>query len=452
MNKNVLMPSLRPGVSASRSFPHPSSRLGNLTSHPLHSLFLLCCLYLCTTACPSLAQTADSLAYVSVSGIVRDAHTKRVLEYVNVSVPGTFIGTVTNADGRFTLKASIMPHALEFSFVGYANVRLELTEGKTEGYEILMRPTTNQLDEVVVTAPGARDLVEKALQRIPANYPTHPMLLTGFYRETTQKRRNYISIAEAVVDVYKTSYTQSVTFDRVRIARGRRLLSQKATDTLAVKLLGGPTLALDVDMVKNKEGLLAYEDLDLYEFRMEEMEVMDDRPQYVVRFVPRYVTPDAQFSGIIYIDKERIAFTRFEFALDVSDRLKATSLLLRKKPAGLRFRPQECAYVISYRYVGGHTRLNYIRTTLRFRCDWHRRLFATNYTIVSEMAVTNQQDVPSRPFTGRSAFGPRDSFYDQVTFFEDPGFWGEYNIIEPTESLEQAVDRLLRRTTSRTAR
>ena len=44
--------------------------------------------------------------------------------------------------------------------------------------------------------------------------------------------------------------------------------------------------------------------------------------------------------------------------------------------------------------------------------------------------------------SGRSSFGIKDRFYDRVEYFEDPDFWADYNIIEPTESLENAIDKL----------
>ena len=53
----------------------------------------------------SAAQT-DAPArrtYATVSGTVRDTRTNRVLPAVHVAVPGTGVGTVTNADGYFSL-------------------------------------------------------------------------------------------------------------------------------------------------------------------------------------------------------------------------------------------------------------------------------------------------------------------------------------------------------------
>lgn len=48
-----------------------------------------------------------------------------------------------------------------------------------------------------------------------------------------------------------------------------------------------------------------------------------------------------------------MSLTRAEFALDLSDRTKATAAILHKKPTGLRFRPQEVSFPVTYRQQNG---------------------------------------------------------------------------------------------------
>jgi hypothetical protein len=45
----------------------------------------------------------------------------------------------------------------------------------------------------------------------------------------------------------------------------------------------------------------------------------------------------------------------------------------------------------------------------------------------------------------RESFRPDQVLSDRVEAFSGPEFWEAYNIIEPTESLENAVDRIKRR-------
>ncbi len=389
-------------------------------------------------------QAQEEGNYFIVSGTVKDKQTKKKLEYVNISVPGTNVGTITNSDGEFTIKVqdSLQAKVVEVSHIGYYNYRISLTGNDMVDENVMLTQNANVLEEVVVRAHDPRMLVEEAMNRIGKNYSEKPTLLTGFYRETAQKGKRYINISEAIIDVYKTPYDEDASRDRVQIFKGRALLSQKASDTLIVKLLGGPNLSLYVDIVKNPDILLDKTTLGYFSFRMEESVVMDNRSQYVISFQPQAILPYALHYGKLYIDKESLAFTRAEFNLNMEDRDKATSAILKKKPAGLRFRPVEVSFLVTYKQVNGKSYLNYIRNEVRFKCDWKRRLFSTNYAMVSEMVVTDSKDQAVNAIPYKMSFKSSQSLSDKVSDFRDENFWGSYNIIEPTESLEKAANKL----------
>ncbi|WP_288207575.1 carboxypeptidase-like regulatory domain-containing protein [uncultured Parabacteroides sp.] len=382
--------------------------------------------------------------YITVSGVVKDKQNKKRLEYVNISIPGSNSGTITNEEGEFSFKIKDASHvkAVEVSHIGYYNNKVEVNGNNISDLTVWMTPYENMLDEIIIHASDPRLIVEQAIRKIPANYSKKTNMLTGFYRETAQKGKRYINISEAVIDVYKTPYNESADRDRVQIYKGRKLLSQKKSDTLAVKLLGGPNMSIYVDIVKNPDVMLDLECLPYYTFKMEESTNIDNRPQYVISFQPQVIMPYALYYGKLYIDKERLSFTRAEFNLSMDDRNKATQAILKKKPFGLRFRPLEVAYLVTYKERNGVTYLNYVRNGVRFKCDWKRKLFSTNYTIISEMVVTDgrEDNVGGIPF--KMAFKESQSLSDKVENFMDEDFWGAYNIIEPTESLDSAVNKL----------
>lgn len=390
------------------------------------------------------ARDDENADYITISGVVKDKQNKKRLEYVNISIPGSTSGTVTNEDGEFSFKIKDPSHvkAMEVSHIGYYNNKIDINNSSISDLTVWMTPYENMLDEIIIHANDPRRIVEEAIKKIPANYSKNTNMLTGFYRETAQKGRRYINISEAVIDVYKTPYNESVDRDRVQIYKGRKLLSQKRSDTLAVKLLGGPTMSVYVDIVKNPDVLLDLESLPCYTFKMEESTNIDNRSQYVISFQPQMIMPYALYYGKLYIDKERLSFTRAEFNLSMDDRNKATQAILRKKPFGLRFRPLEVAYLVSYKERDGVTYLNYIRNGVRFKCDWKRKLFSTTYTIISEMVVTDSEENNITGIPYRMAFKESQSLSDKVENFLDEDFWGAYNIIEPTESLDSAVNKL----------
>ena len=379
-----------------------------------------------------------------LSGTVVDDKTGERITQANVSVSGTSIAVVTNDDGFFTLKTEEAPREIVISHIGYRPERLNPSQLSATNMTIRLKPATIQLQEVFVWAEDPRELVYAAIRKIPENYSRVPELYHCFYRETAMKRQHYIYVAEGVVDMYKTAYDRSTARDRVAIRKGRRLLSPKKGDTLSVKVMGGPMQPIQLDIVKNTDFLLNAEELAYYDFKMEVPEVIAGRTQFVVGISPRALLPYPLFFGKLYIDCETKAFTRAELSLDVSDRQKATNFMLVSKPNGVRFRPRELSCLVDYRYEDGVTRISYIRNTFRFNCDWKRRLFATSFTAVCEMAVTDKTSNDVRPIPGRSSFDSRDAFYDRVEYFLDADFWKNYNIIEPTESLDKAIDKLMK--------
>ncbi len=386
--------------------------------------------------------------HLIVTGVVKDKQNKKPLENVNVSLFGSHIGTVTNADGLFTLKIRKEETApvLELSHIGYQNVRVSPEGNRKSEIVVWMVPQASLLHEIVVFGNNPWAVIEEAIKKIPVNYSAKDDLLTGFYRETVQKGRRYISISEAVIDILKTSYEdRTADSDKVKIDKGRRLLSPKLSDTLAVKVVGGPNLSLYLDIVKNSEALLNRESLRYYDFWMEEPVMIANRLQYVIGFRPGVVLPYALFYGKLYIDREKFAFTRAEFNLDMSHKIKATQAILYKKPLRLRFKPQEVSFLITYNERDGKTYLNYIRNEMRFKCDWKKRLFSSGYTVLTEMVVTDRKEAERSVISNKAAFGAKQVFYDKVDEYWNPDFWGAYNILEPTESLEHAVDKLKKR-------
>ena len=351
-------------------------------------------------------------AYATVSGTVRDTRTNRVLPAVHVAVPGTGIGTVTNADGYFSLHVadSLRADRIEFSHIGYALLTYPIRPGtQVEAASIRLTPNANLLEEVTVMGGDARDLVRQAVDRITENYPQRANRLTGFYREVIRKGRRYIDISEAIVGLYKTPYNGVGTnADRVRLEKGRRLLSQRPGDTLIVKFEGGPTLSIFLDVVKNSDLMFAPDEMEHYAFRYNRTTLIDDRPHVEIRFMPRVVCPYALYEGLL--------------------------------------RPERLAFLVTYRrQADGRSSLAYVRCETAFRCDWHRRLFATSYVVTSEMAITDRDETHAEKIPYREAFRSRDALTDRAADFYDANFWEGYNIIEPTESLENAVGRLMRR-------
>ena len=386
-------------------------------------------------------------AQTVISGKVTDLN-GQPLAHVSVMVEGTEVQTVTNEDGQFTLKMHEQARRLRLSHIGYKTRHIALEQGATEQLRIRMQSNTIELSEVLVSVNDPLSILKAAMARIEKNYPNEPELMRCFYRETARRGSRFISVAEAVTEMYKSDYYYGPERDAVAILKGRRLMSMKARDTLGVKVQGGPVLPLMVDLAKNREYVLNEENIAHYKLSMEVPVKIADRAQYVINMEPEGIQFYPIMKGRVFVDQETLTFTRAELQLDMRDWRAASDYMLVHKPLGLRFRPRELTMTIVYNTdEQGIAHMSYVRNEMRFNCDWKRRLFASPFTTVCEMVVTDRQqkgDGVKRP-RGRSSFGLRDRFYDKVEYFDDPDFWADYNIIEPTESLENAIDKLKKR-------
>ena len=375
----------------------------------------------------------------SVQGNVVDAVTGRPMESVHVSVPDRHYATVTNADGDFTIKSDQPVREVVFSYLGYRTLRQKPSGGPLR---VRMTPESLPLSEASIITGDPYEIVKAAIERIPDNYSQKPELLECFYRETIRKRNRYIYVSEAVSRMYKTGYDGTIYRDRTALEKSRVLLSQRRTDTLSVKMQGGPTQAMTFDLVKNHEVLLEPDELALYEFEMGMPTYIGDRLQFVINFHPNSTQVEwARYHGTMYIDRELLSFTRIEMSLDMSDVNKATRMMVVRKPLTLRFTPKELSIVINYRLQDGKSRLSYFRSTMRFNCDWKKKLLATTYTAVNELVVTDVRE-PAVQIPRDESFRTIDILSDKAAEFLDPDYWKDYNIIEPTESLENAIGRL----------
>ncbi len=400
-----------------------------------YSLCLLCLLACC------LAFGQDDALRYAVRGSVVDSENGRPLSYVSVTLPGTNYATVTNQDGTFVIKSDVEPSRVSFSLLGYKVVNLPAELDKDMRVFLSRGPFT--IDAATVLTGDPRTILREAIYKITDNCPSEPELFDCFYRETAQKRQRFIYISEAVTKMYKTSFRPNLGFDRIAVEKSRLLTSPRRTDTLAVKVMGGPAQAVELDFVKNRSLLLNEDDLANYEFEMLEPEMIDDRRQIVIAMIPARTLEYALHEGKVYLDQETLSFTRIELSLDMSDPDKATRAMLVRKPSDIRFKPKEMSLQLNYKREEGKSRLSYIRTVFRFDCDARRRLWHTEFTAVTEMVVTNRYSRDAVAKIERSeSFRSNDVLADKTQLYADPDFWKDYNIIEPTESLEHAIDRL----------
>jgi hypothetical protein len=202
---------------------------------------------------------------------------------------------------------------------------------------------------------------------------------------------------------------------------------------------------MQLDIAKNTEAILTRESMKYYNYSIGGVIEIDDKPHYVINFLQK---PDVEiplFMGSLYIETESYAITEVEFGFNLSDKAAATSIFIKKKPLGMEVTPELATYRTKYREQDGKWHFAYSRAEVRFKVNWKRKLFNTYYTTMSEIAVTDRTDQEVIKFAGKDKIRYSDVFSEKVVAFTDPQFWGDYNVIEPDQSIETAIRRLSRK-------
>lgn len=387
----------------------------------------------------------DSVGFVVYSGLVTNHQTGMPLAFASIILKGTPISTVSNTEGAFILKVpkDQLKGNLEFSFLGFHTKIVPLVNLNTELFNAELEPMLLVLPEVSVVFNDALSLVRAVIRNKGTNYLDNPANLTAFYRETIKKRKTYISLLEAVVDIYKHPYYSDKT-DWVSLYKVRKSTDYQKLDTMVFKLMGGPYNTLMTDLMKNTDEFFSSDIIGYYTFEFEGSTSIDDKMVYIVSFkqLPTYLEP--LYFGKLYIDAERLALVSAEFGINVENREAATEIFIKKKPVNARVYPTRNSCRVDYLQRGGKWYLNYCRVELDVYIDWKKKFFNTTYYSTMEMAVTDMKVIRKE----ESTIDPKNRMKistiiaDEAKGFSDPDFWGEYNVIEPEKPIQSAIKKI----------
>ncbi|MGI6573996.1 MAG: carboxypeptidase-like regulatory domain-containing protein [Fermentimonas sp.] len=379
-------------------------------------------------------------------GRVLGGDTNEPLVNASITVSRTHISSVTNQEGYFSIRvpASSRHSHLVIRHLGYENGHIPvITLIDAPNNHIKLKPSPFSLSEVEVVSGDGTQLVREALRRISQNYSHTPNMMVSFYRESVKKGSRYISLVEAVLDIYKASYS-SFSSDQARIYIGRKATDISPRDTVLLKFQGGISDALLLDIAKNPDIVFDTDGSD-YSFHIDGLINYNDRPHYAISFAPLESVRDILFRGTIYLEAHSLAFARMEFNMNVEGRKDASHIFIRRKPPKMKVEVNRAHYVVDFSESEGKWFFNYSSIDVEFRVRWSNRLFglfATHYTIGSEMAITDRYNENVVRFPRDERIRSTDVIAEKVEYFLDPDFWGEYNVIEPDQEITDAIRRL----------
>lgn len=411
-------------------------------------LILLLTMALCTLC----LYGQDAAEYRQIAGEVSDSGNSKPLHYASVTLAGTNISNVTNSEGVFTLKVPapyIDNGIVTISHIGYATVTLEISDFKgfsnpDKPLKISIAPINLKLDPAVIRARDPEELLKAALFKIKDNFPMEPTGMVAFYREMVKKGSNkYLALNEAVVDINKSQY-DSYHADRAGIYKGRGSQNYDSSDTLFIKYQGGLLTLLEIDQAKHPFASVRLQDIgSFYDFKSEPTQMLGEKFFYVVSFNQKQYADDILFRGKVFIDSETLAIGRTEISMNVEGREEAVGIFVLKQPQNVKFEVLSAEYIVNYKQSGDKWYYDYAKAEVKFATQKRHSLFRNHFTVMSELAVTDHRPgFINIENDARIKF--KDMMSEKVTDFTDEKFWENYNIIEPDQSIDNIIRKIVR--------
>ena len=384
-----------------------------------------------------------------IKGLVIDSRTRRPLPYSNIFLVNKSTGTMSNTSGRFELKTAPDEYndTLGVSFIGYKLFKVPLAAVDTGILIIRLSSEKVQIKEIIVKPLDPIYILTKTIEQIPVNYDKKAAVFTAFFRESTWRDNQNISISETVVNIYKESYT-SMREDQIKIFKGRKGNNTEEKELYDFVVQGGLYNTLQLDIVKNLPTFLDADYFALYEYQIEKIITHFDRPTYVIAFDQREGVKYPCYNGKVYIDVESLAIVGASFKLSDKGMKYATGIYIKKSPKRLGVRPISAKYEVYYRAYHGKWNLSNVRSNILIRVrrkkGKQQDKFNSDFESTSEFVVTNKDTANIARFRFNEISKPKDVLVDQIGE-TDQDFWGSENVISPDEPIEKTILKLGRR-------
>ncbi|MEP3211298.1 MAG: carboxypeptidase-like regulatory domain-containing protein [Maribacter sp.] len=170
-----------------------------------------------------MSNSAWSQEREYIAGILLDAKTQEPVAFASIRIKDRALGIISNTDGSFKIPLKYKEYGdiIEISSMGYQTKEIPLSQLSLITLNtIRLVPGVLELVEAVVKAKSrkrgkrikrlkklsAAQIVNKAIQAIPNNYPTSTFSSIGYYRDYQLKKENYVNLNEAILEVVDAGF------------------------------------------------------------------------------------------------------------------------------------------------------------------------------------------------------------------------------------------------------
>ncbi|MCA0933130.1 carboxypeptidase-like regulatory domain-containing protein [Lutimonas saemankumensis] len=393
-----------------------------------------------------------------VTGKIINGEDNLPLPFASIRLKNHQIGTISNDDGEFDfyIPKSKRNDTLSISFIGFNSYEVPL-QNIDRALEIILTPSSNVLDEIILTEKDPLDYIKKALERLSENYPQEPYQSLAYYREKFIENGAVINKEEGVFKTYYPKVADSSKnqhqlllykpeenpqqFQFMRewfeakqekrrkkaIKRGEEFDEEEYDSDMDMDL-GGPESVIDLDINNERDNYLNPKYFKKYEYSFGDETSLNGERLVTINFKAKRTIDHIKDSGKILINTE-------DFAIVSIERKGKFSIPFIVKPIlfviGLKIQNPTFSTVISYQ---------------KYKEKWYPQLFRWDANVkltkkhtfdpnensdinIGQVFLINQVDSIATPVSEEHLFNEQEDMAGQV--FNDMDLkWEGLNIIK----------------------
>jgi len=404
-----------------------------------------------------LVNTANSQDVIR--GTVLNAKTNEPVEFVSVFVEGTLLGVSTDELGNFKLNYAYTNknQKVIFQRLGYVSDTVEVEQILLQK-KVLIMPTEQTIDEVVIYPVNAFDLLQKALENIPKNYYSKPILQKAFYRQYGVANNDLIAFEEADFSMVNF-FNEKTKRDYVSVEKARGMIDFEVIKSLgklveknikddSLFILDNAALLKAFNpnyerLIEDKKSFFGEKGDKQYVYSYNGLMLKDDRVVHYVSFDQKEKLKKTLFRGNVYIDTATLAIVETEVELS---------------PKGVDFQK---LLPLKFRLLVKLLGFSIEIYNIKFRAHYslHNNFWVVkdgDYLISGKISKKNgisiagdfvaeywvKENLPQQSFTKKSS--EYDIILPSLEPFKDADFWDSKNKFPLNSNVKKLLDKQLK--------
>lgn len=251
------------------------------------------------------ASTPKIFAQYQITGMIQDAETGEPLAAAHVIIKDTYKGTISNQDGKFSIRVQELPVTLLVRFIGFESLEITVTDATRDPVIFEMQPSVAQMGEIVVTGedPALTIMREVIRRKQQWRESLKTYKAEAYTRQQLKNDTSIVSISESISIAYwdkerghrevLKSKRQTANIDAANNFAGVSYLPNFYDDDLEIAGF-------------NMVGVTHPNALSYYHFTLEDMQSLDGQVVYELSVTSkRKLQP--LFEGTIYVLGEEYA-------------------------------------------------------------------------------------------------------------------------------------------------